>query len=59
MKFEYYCRGYTNICYKYIVTSVCYVLMLGSILTDYSFKLMYVFFSSNFYKNSKIHHIND
>ena len=32
---------------------------LGSILTDYSFKLMYVvFFNSNFYKKSKVHHIN-
>ena len=32
---------------------------LGSILTDYSFKIMYVFFNSNFYKNSKIHYINE
>ena len=30
---------------------------LESILTDYSFKLMYVFFNSNVYKNSKMHHI--
>ena len=31
---------------------------LGSVLTDYSFKLTYVFFTSNFYKNSKLHHMN-
>ena len=31
---------------------------LGSILTDYSFKLTYVFFNSNFHTNSKLHHIN-
>ena len=31
---------------------------LESILTDYSFKLTYVFFDSNYHKNSKIHHKN-
>ena len=39
-----YCLGYKNIGYMYIVPSVCYIWMLGPILTDYSFKPIYVFF---------------